>query len=86
MNLIESRGASNPANLMLRCLLPIALLLCAIAAAAQPAPFILDTQAVELSGRELQVDVYEPQAAPSRGLAIVAHGFMRSRSRHRAEG
>ena len=86
MNLIESRGASNPANLMLRCLLPIALLLCAIAAAAQPAPFILDTQAVELSGRELQVDVYEPEAAPSRGLAIVAHGFMRSRSRHRDLG
>jgi len=68
---------------LVRCSLPIALLLCAVAAAAQPAPFMPDTQTVELSGRELHVDVYETGAAPSRGVAIVAHGFMRSRARHR---
>src|SRR2546428_3793783 len=71
---------------MLRCSLPIALLLCAIAAAAQPAPFMLDIQTIELSRRELHVDVYDPGAAPSRGVAIVAHGFMRSRARHRDLG
>ena len=71
---------------MLRCSLPIALLLCAIAVAAQPAPFMLDTQTIELSGRKLHVDVYEPGAAPSREVAIVAHGFLRSRARHRDLG
>src|SRR5436190_19895243 len=45
-----------------------------------------DTQTVELSGRELHVDVYETGAAPSRGVAIVAHGVARSRARHRDLG
>ena len=76
----------HSAQYLLRCTLPIALLLYAIAAAAQPAQFTVDTQTVELSGRDLHVDVYEPEAAPSRGAAIVAHGFMRSRARHRDLG
>jgi dienelactone hydrolase len=63
--------------------LSIVLLLSAVAAAAQPAPFTLRTEIVELSGRELHVDVYEPGAEVSSGVAIVAHGFMRSRARHR---
>jgi dienelactone hydrolase len=69
-----------------RCSLPIALLLYAVAATAHAAPFILDTQTVELDGRQVRVDVYEPGAAPSRVVAIVAHGFMRSRARHRDLG
>ncbi len=65
--------------------LSIALLLCA-AAAAQPAPSILHTEVVELVGHNLHVDVYEPGTGPSGGAAIVAHGFMRSRARHRDLG
>jgi len=71
---------------LLRLSLPLVLLLCAVAAAAQPVPFIPHTEMVELSGRELHVDVYEPEADPSSGVAIVAHGFMRSRGRHRDLG
>lgn len=62
------------------------LLLCAVAAAAQPAPFIPHTEMVELSGHAVHVDVYAPGADPPGGVAIVAHGFMRSRARHRDLG
>lgn len=71
---------------LLRLSLSLVLLLCAVAAAAQPAPFILHTQMVELSGHEVHVDVYAPGADPPSGVAIVAHGFMRSRARHRDLG
>ncbi len=66
--------------------LSIAFLLGAAVVAAQPASFVLYTEVVELGGRELHVDVYEPGAGPSGGVAIVAHGFMRSRERHRDLG
>jgi dienelactone hydrolase len=56
------------------------------AALAQPAPFILHTDVVELDGHRVHVDVYEPDAEPSDGVAIVAHGFTRSRERHRDLG
>ena len=51
-----------------------------------PAPFILHTDVVELNGHRVHVDVYEPAAEPSDGVAIVAHGFTRSRARHRDLG
>lgn len=65
--------------------LSIAYLVCA-AALAQPVPFILHTDVVELDGHRVHVDVYEPDGEPSDGVAIVAHGFTRSRARHRDLG
>ncbi len=56
------------------------------AALAQPAPFILHTDVVELDGHRVRIDVYEPDGEPSDGVAIVAHGFTRSRARHRDLG
>ena len=76
----------HSAQYLLRLSLPLVLLLCAVAAAAQPAQFILHTQMVELSGHAVHVDVYAPGADPPSGVAIVAHGFMRSRARHRDLG
>ena len=81
-----SLSGTHSARYLRRYSLPIALLLYAIAATAQAVPFILDTQTVELGDRQLRVDVYEPTGAPSRGVAIIAHGFMRSRARHRDLG
>ena len=49
-------------------------------------------QVIELDGHRVQVDVYEPvdvyalEAESSGGMAIVAHGFTRSRERHRDLG
>ena len=70
---------------LLRVSLSIAFLVCA-AAAAQPASFILHSEVVELDGHDVHVDVYEPSAEPSDEVAIVAHGFTRSRARHRDLG
>jgi dienelactone hydrolase len=70
---------------LLRSSLSIAFLICATAA-AQPALFILHSEIVELGGHDVQVDVYEPGDEPSDGVAIVAHGFTRSRARHRDLG
>jgi len=66
--------------------LSLSLALTCAAAAAQTAPFILHTEVVELDGHRVQVDVYEPDADSSGGMAIVAHGFTRSRERHRDLG
>ena len=65
--------------------LSFAFLLCA-AAAAQPASFVLHTEVVQLGSHKVHVDVYEPGAEPYAGVAIVAHGFTRSRERHRDLG
>lgn len=59
-----------------------ALLLCAVAAAAQPALMAPLTESIELGGGEAQVDVYQPGVASPMGVAIVAHGFTRTRVRH----
>lgn len=79
----------RPGPRLVPCLLSFALsiacLSCA-AEAAQPAPFILHSEIVELDGHDVQVDVYEPGAEPSDAVAIVAHGFTRSRERHRDLG
>ena len=69
----------------LRCSLWIAYLVCAVAV-AQPASFTVHTDVVELDGHRVRVDVYEPDAEASDGVAIVAHGFTRSRERHRDLG
>ena len=69
----------------LRFSLSIAFLVCA-AAAAQPTPFIQHSEVIELGGHGIRVDVYEPATEISNGVAIVAHGFTRSRERHRDLG
>jgi pimeloyl-ACP methyl ester carboxylesterase len=53
---------------------------------AQPTAFILRSDVVELGGHEVHVDVYEPGAKPSGEVAVIAHGFARSRVRHRDLG
>ncbi|MDQ2963866.1 MAG: hypothetical protein M3R31_12030 [Pseudomonadota bacterium] len=71
---------------MLRFTLLIALLLCAASAAAQSALFSMRTESARLAGKDVQVDVFLPGADPPEGVAILAHGFARDRSRHRALG
>jgi dienelactone hydrolase len=53
------------------------------AAAAQALPFTMFTESTRLAGENVRVDVYMPSAASPRGVAILAHGFARSRVRHR---
>ena len=79
------RAGARFAQGLLRFSLPIAFLLGATAA-AQPAPFVLHSEVVELVGHHVRVDIYEPAEEPSDGVAIVAHGFTRSRDRHRDLG
>src|SRR5258705_3691002 len=57
-------------------------------AAAAPAgePYAMSLLTVELASEQKRVDVYRPVAQPIRGAAIVAHGFNRSRGRHRELG
>jgi dienelactone hydrolase len=56
------------------------------AAAAAPPPPTRDTVSVEIAGYQEDVDIYRPGAGQSEGVAIVAHGFTRSRVRHRNLG
>ncbi len=57
-----------------------ALALCALAAAvAVPA---VQTRTMMLDDWSVEVDVYRPDEASPRGLAVIAHGFTRSRGRH----
>ena len=79
------RANARLSEYLLRFSLSIAWLVCA-AAAAQPAPFLLHTVVAELGGHPVQVDIYEPGVEPSGGIAIVAHGFTRTRARHRDLG
>ena len=55
---------------------------------AEEAPplYAITRQVIELAGQQQQVDVYQPLDRASRGVAIVAHGFGRSRVRHRGLG
>src|SRR4029453_6980838 len=66
--------------------IPFVILLFAANAAAQPVTFTQDTESVEIAGYEASVDIYRPVSGPSAGVAIVAHGFTRSRIRHRDLG
>jgi len=57
------------------------------AAGADPvATFTKDTVSVAIAGYQEDVDIYRPSARASEGVAIVAHGFTRSRARHRNLG
>ena len=64
----------------------LAFALCVGVAAAQPAPITSYTQSLELAGEEQAVDVYRPDSDSPAGVAIIAHGFTRSRVRHRDLG
>ena len=63
-----------------------ALLLPAASGVAQPATYTKDTATIEYAGFEGGVDIYRPSDGVSAGLAIIAHGFTRSRVRHRELG
>ena len=67
-----------------------ALLLGLLAAFAVPAVALagpqVRTTTIEADGEAMTVDVYEPEDGPPVGLAIVAHGWTRSRAQHRDVG
>jgi dienelactone hydrolase len=65
--------------------LPV-LLLAAACATAQPTMYTKDTASIEYAGFEGSVDIYRPGSDVSAGVAIIAHGFTRSRIRHRDLG
>ena len=68
---------------MLRHFLFVTFLLCSAAATAQSEPFALRTESTDLVGHKLRIDIYEPSSDPTGEVAIVAHGFTRTRVRHR---
>ena len=53
-------------------------------AVAQPASMHMHTESVRIGGSDVAVDVFEPDTVQPFGVAIVAHGFARDRSKHRA--
>jgi predicted dienelactone hydrolase len=53
----------------------------ALAAGTTAAAAAAETRLIELAGHPAAVDIYAPAAAP-RGLAVIAHGFARSREQH----
>ena len=63
-----------------------ALLLAVTGAAAQPTTYTKDTASIEYAGFDGSVDIYRPVGDVSAGVAIIAHGFTRSRVRHRDLG
>ena len=56
------------------------LLVLALAAGASPAA---ELRLVALDEQAIEVDLYRPSLGSPHGLAVVAHGFTRSRERHR---
>ncbi len=66
-----------------RAALLASLLFAALAAPAQPVPFDVTTQSATLAGVDVQVDVYRPVDALADGVAVLAHGFSRDRTRDR---
>jgi predicted dienelactone hydrolase len=57
-------------------------LLFALASATAHAAFSVETLPVTLAEHATAVDLYVPAADAPRGLAVIAHGFTRSRGRH----
>ena len=55
-------------------------------APAELEPFTVNAASIELAGQDQRVDIYRPAAGPADAVAIVAHGFNRSRIRHRDLG
>jgi hypothetical protein len=47
--------------------------------------FVARTTTIDVDGQSVALDVYEPDARPV-GVAIIAHGWTRSRERHRDAG
>jgi dienelactone hydrolase len=66
-----------------RLVVTAACLSCAHFTTAQQPPFGVATEAAQMGGRGVDVDVYRPQGFESIGAAVLAHGFMRERSRAR---
>jgi pimeloyl-ACP methyl ester carboxylesterase len=66
--------------------MPIAVALWVAGAHAQLPEFTRQTQSLRIAGTDESVDVYRPGIGPPRGVAIVAHGFTRSRIRHKDLG
>lgn len=87
MLLWRSRNAAAPMPLHHR-LSPLlfALLFPVTLATAQPTTYTKDTATIEYPGFEGSVDIYRPGDGASAGVAIIAHGFTRSRIRHRELG
>lgn len=56
------------------------------AASALAAEVDVQTHRLDLAGEAQRVDVYRPRDAVPAGVAIVAHGFTRTRARHRDLG
>jgi dienelactone hydrolase len=52
-----------------------------LAASTAHASITVETRPVTLAGEATQVDIYVASEPPVRGLAVVAHGFTRSRER-----
>lgn len=67
-------------------LLSLALCLIAASALAQSATFIKTTEVVEITGYAEEVDIYRPGGGTALGVAVIAHGFTRSRVRHKDLG
>jgi dienelactone hydrolase len=74
-------------NRFVRGVVAVTLCVAAIASApaahAQVASYDVRTASATLDGRDVDVDVYRPAADETAGVAILAHGFTRERSRHR---
>ena len=66
--------------------LAVACLLQAAVALAQVTRFAVTTEHATLSGKASNVDVYRPNGRETQGVAILAHGFSRNRSRERDLG
>lgn len=62
----------------MRWLLPILV----FAAVGTASATTVETRAIALDEAATKVDLYLPDAVPVRGLAVIAHGFTRSRVRH----
>ncbi|MEO8344779.1 MAG: hypothetical protein ABI607_03705 [Betaproteobacteria bacterium] len=73
-------------RLSLRTAISFASWLAVTGVVAQPMAFTRDTQSMEIAGVREDVDIYRPGTTPSIGVAIVAHGFARSRIRHKDLG
>lgn len=77
----------TPTPLLLRrATIGLLLSVAALGAAAQTSAFRRETVSVEIAGVREDADVYRPLERPSIGVAIVAHGFTRSRVRHKDLG
>lgn len=74
----HTRGAFVLAVPMFRALL-FSLML---ALSAAPAVALVETRVLPLAGQTTVVDVYTPAVAPPRAIAVIAHGFTRSRAQH----